>query len=538
MPNKPDDSLNMHAEIIKLGIKLGYFKSPEGVCQGVTMAWLSACLTDENQAEIYKRITTEITENGQRLFDQIKTMKDKVARNEALTPEDKKLSQYLAFYEQITLYMYPERYDCIFDRHLIQENIEEISNIANSVPLVEKGGLFVPYTELSIFTQDELIAFLSKIAESVSSDTGTIAFLLNSHNHAIGLTYNPSNGSWQFMDINEGEPQTLDIANLAKKVLDGFNVDPTLIPRPLYTGIYTRLIAAEKLSKRASLITNFQQLKRKHLVSEEFAKSPGAVSLLWFAARVGYSEIVNAYLDKGAYVNKSMRDGITHLSIAAQNGHMAVVQALLDKNADVNLASTGGLTPLFNAAKNGHVAIVLALLDKNAAINQATTDGATPLFIAAQYGYTAVVRALLDKNANVNQAMTDGTTPLFIAAQNGHMAVVQALLDKNANVNQAMTDGTTALYVAAQNGHTEIVQKLLRKNADVNLARTIGLTPLMIATRNGHKDIVRLLKEASLSRLTAPKGLVTLFKVEPEKRINTDTDAKYSWINYFKSYFR
>jgi len=52
MPLEPDDSYKMHTEIIELGIKLGYFEDRQGACQGVTMAWLSACLTDEIQMPI------------------------------------------------------------------------------------------------------------------------------------------------------------------------------------------------------------------------------------------------------------------------------------------------------------------------------------------------------------------------------------------------------------------------------------------------------------------------------------------------------
>lgn len=52
MPLEPHDSHKMHTEIIELGIELGYLKNRMGACQGVTMAWLSACLTDEIQMPI------------------------------------------------------------------------------------------------------------------------------------------------------------------------------------------------------------------------------------------------------------------------------------------------------------------------------------------------------------------------------------------------------------------------------------------------------------------------------------------------------
>ena len=125
----------MHYEIIDLGVKLGYFQDRKGACAGVTMAWISACLTNDEQEAKYLRFTKEIAENGSILFDKITQMQTKVSRKEKLSKDEKELFQYLAFYEQIKLYLSPFDHQKLFGKSINQHDVEVISQIANSTAL-------------------------------------------------------------------------------------------------------------------------------------------------------------------------------------------------------------------------------------------------------------------------------------------------------------------------------------------------------------------------------------------------------------------
>ena len=119
----------MHTEIIDLGVKLGYFKDRLGACKGVTMAWLSACLTSKEQAENYSRFTEKITKDGDNLFVSIKKIREKASQGETLSKEEVDLFQYIAFYEQIALYLQPYAYTQVFGRRYNQNDVKLFQNM-------------------------------------------------------------------------------------------------------------------------------------------------------------------------------------------------------------------------------------------------------------------------------------------------------------------------------------------------------------------------------------------------------------------------
>jgi len=109
---------------------------------------------------------------------------------------------------------------------------------------------------------------------------------------------------------------------------------------------------------------------------------------LILAAQYGHEAVAALLLDKGAVVDAATKDGATArrgsristtacpggeygwtaLMWAAQEGHEAVVKLLLDKGAAVDKALKDGHTALIIAAQKGHAAVAKVLLDKGAAL--------------------------------------------------------------------------------------------------------------------------------------------------------------------------
>ena len=109
---------------------------------------------------------------------------------------------------------------------------------------------------------------------------------------------------------------------------------------------------------------------------------------LILAAQNGHEAVAALLLDKGAVVDAATKDGATArrgsristtacpggeygwtaLMWAAQEGHEAVVKLLLDKGAAVDKALKDGHTALIIAAQKGHAAVAKVLLDKGAAL--------------------------------------------------------------------------------------------------------------------------------------------------------------------------
>ncbi|APR99128.1 ankyrin repeat domain-containing protein [Wolbachia endosymbiont of Folsomia candida] len=216
---------------------------------------------------------------------------------------------------------------------------------------------------------------------------------------------------------------------------------------------------------------------------------------LYFAAHNGYMDVVNALISKGAKVDLLDFNSNTPLHLAAQNGHVNIVNALIKANADVNAVGGYENTALHLAAKNGHINVVNALIKAKAGVNAQNTNGYVSLHLAAQNGHIDVVNALIDAEAKTDLlgGTFDKKTPLHLAAENGYESVIQALVTKGANINaQSSYYKNTPLHHAFFEGHDGVVQYLIGKEANVLLKNDKGWTPSDCVNRG----IPKLLKEA------------------------------------------
>ncbi|RYP49442.1 hypothetical protein DL768_004852 [Monosporascus sp. mg162] len=227
----------------------------------------------------------------------------------------------------------------------------------------------------------------------------------------------------------------------------------------------------------------------------DFEAVEGQTPLLW-AARNGYTEIVQLLLDSGAKIGAKDKYGRTPLSWAARNRHKKIVQLLLDSGADADVKDNNSRTLLWRAAENGHKEIVQLLLDGGAKIDVKDNDSRTPLWRAAENGHKEIVQLLLNRGANagIDAKDNDSWPPLLWAARNGHKEIVQLLLDSGADANVKDNYGQTPLSWAAEKGHKEIVQLLLDNDAKTDAKdNNDSQTPLLRAAEKGHKEIVQLL---------------------------------------------
>ncbi len=89
-------------------------------------------------------------------------------------------------------------------------------------------------------------------------------------------------------------------------------------------------------------------------------------STLIEASQLGYLEVVQSLIGRGADVNKSTSDGYTPLYLALDYGRLEVLRALLAAGADVNKSRNGGYTPLSRALAFNRTKVADLLRDSGA----------------------------------------------------------------------------------------------------------------------------------------------------------------------------
>jgi ankyrin len=151
---------------------------------------------------------------------------------------------------------------------------------------------------------------------------------------------------------------------------------------------------------------------------------------------------------QGVRVDVQNQDGVTPLQEAAALGFPDLLEEMLSRGAPVIRASATGWTALHSAVAGGNAKCVEMLLRRGAQVNGM---GRLPDMICLpKFGWPA-------------------RTPLHIAASQGDNHVIQMLIEHGADVNAKDGSGKTPLHLARENKRTETIELLSSKGADPNI---------------------------------------------------------------------
>jgi ankyrin repeat protein len=249
-------------------------------------------------------------------------------------------------------------------------------------------------------------------------------------------------------------------------------------------------------------------------------------ALLLDAAEVGHLNATTLLLEKPGIRVLIERGGNKHtaLHLAARGGHREVVKLLLARpETQVNRGEHH--TPLQLAADKGDVGVMNMLLSHpDINVNKSGMGGYTAIMVSSMKGHTEVTKMLLAAGADKDQPNADGCTSIFLATLEGHAGVMRVLLDAGAEIDKEFKDGTTPLFLAAMKGHVSVAKVLLEKGANKELPFKDGATPLFIAAQNGHTAVVAMLlkKKANMEQVCAT-GATPLFIASQEGRADAVT---------------
>ncbi|CAG8513426.1 3357_t:CDS:2, partial [Gigaspora rosea] len=177
------------------------------------------------------------------------------------------------------------------------------------------------------------------------------------------------------------------------------------------------------------------------------------------------SQIKSAIEKYNAEVNCKNQNGKTALHWAAKNGYTFIIEILMKNKAWVDEIDNNGDTSLFYAVEAGHEKVINILINHQANVNHINNNSEIALHKAAYHGHQKIVQILLKKTTNIKAISDNGWTTLHFAAAAGHVEVNKILLERNGNINTANEYSKTVLYCAAENKHTETVKYLLEIEA-------------------------------------------------------------------------
>lgn len=118
-------------------------------------------------------------------------------------------------------------------------------------------------------------------------------------------------------------------------------------------------------------------LMRRVLGNNNLFYDPGFVD----AAKGGYLETVQHYLEKGVDVNTKDADGNNAAHFAATNGYVEILKLVIDAGIDYDCKNNNGDKPIHLAAANQETEILAFLYKNHVDVNEFNDQGYTPLHL-------------------------------------------------------------------------------------------------------------------------------------------------------------
>lgn len=419
-----------HDALVTLGLHLNYPIDKEGICMGVSVAWISACMIGE-EAAFKHRVSNVLKSKPDELSANILTAKMQNAKGEDLSARQQDLIDILAFYEMVHLHQSPIQLKEWFSASYQQSNIDDISKLSSSLKMQSKGGLLTVHHDSAIYSQAQLFDYLTAVTNGLNSlsyqnDT-QIGFILNGltqhGGHVVGLAYDTKNAQWKYFDINYGVPKVYTIEQLAKKIHQLYRADMD------ESMLSIRVMTTQNDHNKDKLKKVLGTLKENHGVNKDTIHSVRLGDLMVQAAMMGQTEILQSLAHYDVDFNQKNQQGLSPIMMAAIVNQPNVI-SMLSAMADVvcNAQTQGDIAPAHIAAMFDYADVIRALSIHPTIDFTQECEAGTPATIAAHEGHTLVIDALFEAGVDLSQPNNKGDTPLQIASKNNDFKMIKCLL--------------------------------------------------------------------------------------------------------------
>lgn len=221
-------------------------------------------------------------------------------------------------------------------------------------------------------------------------------------------------------------------------------------------------------------------------------------TVLMFAAREGYIDIVKTLVEAGANIDIVSRQGDNALIQAAWGGWQEVFDYLKPLTS-LEVREWAQKDALLGAAADENIKALHLLSKTGVDLNGRDDDGEgkTALMLATEFRHTKFVEALIQSGVDVNTRDNQGKTALILAARfrnsveakrkmkeketSSQEALVLTLSNADADLNAKDNEGKNPLIHAVEFGPPEVVKQLIKLGANINEKDYQGMTALTYA---------------------------------------------------------
>jgi ankyrin repeat protein len=191
---------------------------------------------------------------------------------------------------------------------------------------------------------------------------------------------------------------------------------------PRYSALHFSPFEEEKVSlQTVSMVENSSSDKLNE------PDHNGNTPLMW-AVEQGREDLIQLFVDQGAFVNMQNFAGETALYLAASRGFTRICSFLLENGADVSISTLEGCSAVHTAAANGHVEVLRSLARNGAFMNSQDEEGDTPLHYAVREGQEMAVEFLVKEcKVDIDLRNEDLESPVELASCLDESRMVQFL---------------------------------------------------------------------------------------------------------------
>lgn len=424
LPNR-DYKQNFIHDLMK---KSFYKPDPKGLCVGITQMGVQAFFSDEidcYNSRINDLYTLwEIIKAGEKAKVPSEEYRKYLEYLYILTTNP----DYLAFFDGITIYQDPDKFPHLFDVIISQENTENISLIAASKKISEKGGLHRIKHDISLYTREELFTFFCLIQTNAGKHKFVFTLdLYTPYGHQIAVCYDGRTKEWLLVNPSRPLINEVSLFELSELVFDAHSFGKQF--DMFAFSIQTFVLGHEKTSAMAiikKLNNNFTFQSIQEITPQKALYRSKKSNLLHIAIQACHPEFVNR-MANGDLIN-------------------------------INEADNFGNTALHHAVYTRNSKITLALLSKNHVVSDPQNAlGQSPLYIAANYGYLSIAKIYLENGSNPYLLCKNKTNPITIAAIKGRLSTLKLFVEMGYNIFLPDGNGKTCHHYAKRYDHDEII---------------------------------------------------------------------------------